>query len=183
MARHWKPPPRKPVRFTAGELRLALLGGLLLGLVVAQAGDSGWLNIGKQEATLFGAPPETGLPAVSERAAIGSASQQVDSGDFVDVIDGDTFRVGDTKIRIADIDTPEVDGPCAAERVLAAEATERLAALLAQGPFTLEAADRDEDRYGRKLRVVIRGGRSIGDQLVDEGLARRWSGRREPWCA
>jgi len=28
---------------------------------------------------------------------------------------------------------------------------------------------RDEDRYGRKLRVVVRNGRSLGDQLVSEG--------------
>ena len=33
---------------------------------------------------------------------------------------------------------------------------------------------RDEDRYGRKLRVVVRNGRSLGDQLVSEGLARTW---------
>jgi micrococcal nuclease len=41
---------------------------------------------------------------------------------------------------------------------------------------------RDEDRYGRKLRVVVRDGRSIGDMLVAEGLARAWTGRREPRC-
>jgi endonuclease YncB( thermonuclease family) len=28
----------------------------------------------------------------------------------------------------------------------------------------------------------LRDGRSLGDQLVSEGLARTWSGRREPWC-
>jgi endonuclease YncB( thermonuclease family) len=56
--------------------------------------------------------------------------------------------------------------------------------LLAAGPFELETiGGRDEDLYGRKLRIVTRDGRSIGDQLVAEGLARTWSGRREPWCA
>jgi endonuclease YncB( thermonuclease family) len=55
--------------------------------------------------------------------------------------------------------------------------------LLHAGPFELERIPgRDEDRYGRKLRVVTRNGRSLGDQLVAEGLARTWSGRREPWC-
>ena len=49
--------------------------------------------------------------------------------------------------------------------------------------FTLEAMPgRDQDKYGRDLRVVVRSGRSLGDQLVAEGLARTWSGRREPWC-
>jgi endonuclease YncB( thermonuclease family) len=54
--------------------------------------------------------------------------------------------------------------------------------LLAAGPFELRMLGRDVDRYGRKLRVVVRDGRSLGDQLVAEGLARTWTGRREPWC-
>ena len=48
--------------------------------------------------------------------------------------------------------------------------------------MTLAAADRDTDRYGRKLRVVERDGVSLGETLVAEGLARRWEGRRRPWC-
>jgi micrococcal nuclease len=30
---------------------------------------------------------------------------------------------------------------------------------------------------------VVRDGRSLGDTLIAEGLARRWSGQRMPWCA
>ncbi|MCW3838211.1 thermonuclease family protein [Sphingomonas canadensis] len=101
------------------------------------------------------------------------------------VVDGDTFWLKGEKIRIADIDTPETHPPrCAREARLGAAATQRLHALLNAGGFTLTAAGdgRDADRYGRKLRVVTRGGRSLGDALVAEGLARRWTGRREPWC-
>lgn len=98
------------------------------------------------------------------------------------VIDGDTFDYGGERIRIADIDTPELRARCSTEAVLARRATRRLDALLRQGPFELRRLGRDEDRYGRKLRVVMRGGRSIGDMLVAEGLARTWTGRREPWC-
>lgn len=100
----------------------------------------------------------------------------------VRVIDGDTFWAGSDKVRIADIDTPELEARCESEAVLAARATARLRDLLAAGPFLMEAVERDEDRYGRKLRIVTRGGRSLGDQLVAEGLARTWTGRREPWC-
>ena len=105
------------------------------------------------------------------------------SGGPVRVIDGDTFHYAGEKIRIADIDTPEVQGRCPYETALAAEATRRLEALLAQGPFELHAVDRDEDRYGRKLRIVMRGGESVGGVLVAEGLARRWEGARRSWCA
>jgi len=99
------------------------------------------------------------------------------------VVDGDTFWMDGVKIRIADIDTPETYPPrCAHEAALGARATDRLQALLNAGPLALEGIDRDEDRYGRKLRIVIRGGRSIGDMLVAEGLARPWGGARRPWC-
>ena len=47
----------------------------------------------------------------------------------------------------------------------------------------ITTAEQDEDRYGRKLRVVVRDGWSLGETLVSEGLARRWTGRRLPWCA
>jgi endonuclease YncB( thermonuclease family) len=98
------------------------------------------------------------------------------------VIDGDTFEHDGERIRIADIDTPELRGQCAEEQRLARAATARLRVLLAQGDFELRRLGRDEDRYGRKLRIVVRHGRSLGDTLVAEGLARTWTGRREPWC-
>lgn len=100
------------------------------------------------------------------------------------VVDGDTFWLDGVKIRIADIDTPEISEPkCDSEYELGMKATYRLRELLNEGPFELNSiGSRDEDRHGRKLRVVVRNGRSLGDQLVSEGLARTWSGRREPWC-
>ncbi|WP_174391617.1 thermonuclease family protein [Sphingobium ummariense] len=99
------------------------------------------------------------------------------------VVDGDTFWFRGEKVRIADIDTPETHGPrCAAEGALGARATERLHVLLNAGPFSLESIDRETDRYGRTLRVVTRGGQSIGGMLVAEGLARDWDGSRHPWC-
>jgi len=100
------------------------------------------------------------------------------------VVDGDTFWLDSHKIRIADIDTPEVSEPkCQSEYELGMRATYRLRELLNGGAFELRSIPgRDQDQYGRLLRVVVRGGRSLGDQLVREGLARTWTGRREPWC-
>lgn len=100
------------------------------------------------------------------------------------VVDGDTFWLDGVKVRIADIDTPEVSRPqCEQELALGRQATNRLMELMNAGPFELHTSGtRDEDRFGRKLRVVVRNGTSLGDQLVAEGLARKWTGRREPWC-
>ncbi len=136
----------------SAPLRQMVWAGMLLGLLAYQ------VTANVSEASILGGP--------------------------VRVIDGDTFDYGGVRVRVADIDTPEVHGRCAYETELAARATRRMRVLLADGPFELQplASGRDEDRYGRKLRIVTRGGRSLGDQLVAEGLARTWSGRREPWC-
>lgn len=101
------------------------------------------------------------------------------------VVDGDTIWYQGTKIRIADIDTPEVSQPdCPRERELGRRATERMRELLNAGSFGLEvpADGRTQDRFGRELRIVTRGGESLGEVLVNEGLATRWGGPRRAWC-
>lgn len=103
------------------------------------------------------------------------------------VVDGDTFWYEGRKIRIADINAPEVSHPdCPSELALGERATDRLLALLNQGAFTLAPNDdgtgRDRDRYGRLLRTVTRHGDSLGAALVSEGLAERWTGHRRYWC-
>ncbi|WP_271077897.1 thermonuclease family protein [Aurantiacibacter sp. MUD61] len=95
------------------------------------------------------------------------------------VHDGDSIVVERERIRLADIDTPELDGRCAYESRLAIRARDRLAQILSDG---FQIHREGEDRYGRTLAIVTVNGRSAGDMLVAEGLARTWSGRREPWC-
>lgn len=100
------------------------------------------------------------------------------------VVDGDTIWLDGVKIRVADIDAPETHPPrCEREADLGNRATQRLLVLVNEGPLeAVPAGDRDADRYGRKLRVLVRDGHSLGDQLVREGLARTWDGARRPWC-
>ena len=55
------------------------------------------------------------------------------------VVDGDTFRLRGQRIRIADIDAPEIrPSRCAREADLGSRATTRLLALLNAGRFTLQ---------------------------------------------
>ena len=100
------------------------------------------------------------------------------------VVDGDTIRYHGVKIRLSGIDTPEIAGfKCASELALGQRARDRLLVLINAGPFVVRhQSGRDEDRYGRKLRTIERNGRSLGDDLVAEGLARRWDGTRRSWC-
>jgi micrococcal nuclease len=104
-------------------------------------------------------------------------------GGYNCVVDGDTIWLRGQKIRVADIDAPEThDYRCASEKALGDRATRRLHDLLESGPITLHPIDRDEDIYGRKLRIVQVNGKSVGDALVSEGLARWYGAGRRPWC-
>lgn len=110
------------------------------------------------------------------------------AADRVHAIDGDTIRIGRETIRIASIDAPETGSraKCESERRLGEAAKRRLAALVASGPVQVTRGDpadgRTFDRYGRTLGTVTVNGRDVGDVLVAEGLAREWTGRRQPWC-
>lgn len=100
------------------------------------------------------------------------------------VIDGDTFKLGDRRIRITGIDAPELSEPqCPEEAVLARRSADRLLALVNQGPFDMIAHRlQRQDRNGRDLMVLERNGNSIGGQLIDEGLAHRYIGSKRSWC-
>lgn len=104
-------------------------------------------------------------------------------GGYNCVVDGDTIWLKGEKIRVADIDAPEThDYRCSSEKELGDRATRRLHELLESGPISLQVIDRDEDRYGRKLRIVLVNGKSVGDALVSEGLVRWYGNGRRPWC-
>lgn len=100
------------------------------------------------------------------------------------VVDGDTIWYRGEKIRIADINTPEIsNAKCASEKALGQQAKQRLKELLNGGPFqVVRSGSRDTDKYGRLLRVIERDGRSLGDILVSEGLAHRWGDAKPSWC-
>ncbi len=179
------PYPRSRPRRATRRLRRDLAGVLIAGL----AGGLAW--------TMLPGPPAAEPPGAADPAWAGigtgtGAAAPVrasfglcHSGGGGDcVVDGDTFWMDGEKIRVADIDTPETHpARCAQEAALGEAATQRLHALLNGGAITLQAIDRDTDRYGRKLRIVAIDGRGVGDTLVAEGLARPYrGGPRQGWC-
>ena len=105
------------------------------------------------------------------------------------VIDGDTFKLGERKVRVVGIDTAEVSAQCPAEAVQAEKSTVALRTWLNRGPFQMTARiDDPQDRYGRDLRIVKRiGADGKEDRLADfmraEGGARSYlDGYRDGWC-
>lgn len=185
------------------DLLTMAAAGVLLGLGYVQFGG-GFGGPPDSVGAGVGTAPLAGSadPAVSERNAVSAAApaptrtRAVPAGGGVRrftfchvgggrncVVDGDTFWMDGEKIRVADIDAPETHpSRCPREAELGARATQRLHALLNAGPISLGSADRDTDRYGRKLRIVSRDGDSLGAVLVAEGLARQWGGARRSWC-
>lgn len=105
------------------------------------------------------------------------------------VIDGDTIKLGQRKIRIIGIDAPEVAHPlCPAEAVKGEQATAKLQELLNQGPFEMTGRFDDmKDRYGRDLRALNRSNpdgtsSSIAEEMRKSGLAHRYVGMKSSWC-
>ncbi|WP_331372870.1 thermonuclease family protein [Sinorhizobium chiapasense] len=91
----------------------------------------------------------------------------------VNLVDGDTIKLGGKTIRIVEIDAPETYKPrCELERKLGYETKERLRQLLDAGDVTYEATG--TDRYGRTLAHVYAGGVNVGEQLMMEGRALRY---------
>ena len=173
MSKHWAPKrntnvvgfrrpdlarTRRRRRRGLGIGRDDLIGMAMIGLVAGGAGT--WVWTGDQ-AMPFGVGAAAASPA------------------HVRVIDGDTFDYRGMRVRIADIDTPEVRGQCPYEIRLAARATQRMRALLNQGPFELhplrsgtrrgslraQAQDRDA---GRAEPGGPAGGGGAGADLVGE---------------
>jgi micrococcal nuclease len=163
---------RRQNRFVA-----PVVAAVLVPLLIAGAINIAGLD--RLESMLDLAPPVAASgPIVSASFPICGSARRVTC-----VVDGDSIWLEGTRIRIADLDAPEISQPgCAAEAERGARARDRLAALLNAGAFEVTPADRDEDRYGRKLRVLVRDGRSIADDLVSEGLAGYWATGPHDWC-
>lgn len=105
------------------------------------------------------------------------------------VVDGDTFRIGNRRIRVEGIDAPERDGQCEAERAGARRATADLLNWLERGAFEMVApGDVPRDQYGRELQSVWRstdgGGRDdLARHMITAGSAVRYDSRNHmDWC-
>ena len=109
------------------------------------------------------------------------------------VIDGDTFSAlvnltADIKIsvrvRLRNVDTPEIHGDCEYERNMAQAAKVRLEQIIPIGTI-VELENIKDDKYLGRIdaNVFNPDGKDIGNILISEGLGRKYSGgQRKPWC-
>lgn len=100
-------------------------------------------------------------------------------------IDGDTYVCHGERIRVENIDAPELHGRCVGE-IDAARAARLFAQHALDGALLIEIKiheRRPRDRYGRTLARVLVDGDDLGGLMIEAGLARSYHGeRRRSWC-
>lgn len=164
-------PPTVPPRPGTWPRLLALV--VLVGLVAATTlvGLRVVMTVGGPGSDPEGIEPPPGVPADAEVAVVDR------------IVDGDTLRVvaapgaedpgGSRRVRLLNIDAPELARDGRPDECMAEEATQLLASWLAPGDRVWLAADvEDRDHYDRLLRAAwTDGGWFINEHLVRAGLA------------
>ena len=90
----------------------------------------------------------------------------------VTVIDGDTIRLGDVKIRFSGIDAPEINQTCvASEGKVACGKISRDLLIEKVTNNKISCTDEGKDFYGRGLGECFVNGESLSSYLVREGFA------------
>lgn len=109
------------------------------------------------------------------------------------VLDGDTFAAAvnvapdisiTVRVRLINVDTPELSGECSSEIQLANQAKQMVKNLLPSGTIVDLQNIKDDKYLGRiDANVILPDGRDLGNVLVQKGLARKYSGgKRNGWC-
>ena len=109
------------------------------------------------------------------------------------VYDGDTFAAVahidnktdiNVRVRLINVDTPEMHGDCDSEIRRANAARNRLMELIPNGS-TVELKNIKDDKYAGRIdaNVILPNGRAVGKILINEKLGRPYSGdKRARWC-
>jgi endonuclease YncB( thermonuclease family) len=112
--------------------------------------------------------------------------------EVVRVIDGDTFEARvrvwpgldvSTKVRLRNVDAPELHARCADELAKAQAARAALETMLAAGGVTLSRVSLD--KYGGRVDALVatRDTADVSTALLNGGWARSYEGRRRAgWC-
>ena len=89
------------------------------------------------------------------------------------VIDGDTIKTSERKIRFIGINTMELTTTNKTQKKWALIAKEELTHIIEQAPVCIvkDPQVADKDKYGRDLRYVYQGNTLLNESLVEKGLA------------
>lgn len=100
------------------------------------------------------------------------------------VIDGDTIDVHGERIRVVNLDAPDVGShaKCPLEE-REGQAAKSYAINLVRAADEVGLADREGlDRYGRSLARITLDGEDFAAMMIAAGHGRPWRGRSSNWC-
>ncbi len=113
---------------------------------------------------------------------------------IVNIYDGDSFKVNlpetrelfgkNIMVRVAGVDTPEINGKCLKEQKLAIKAREFTRKVIL-GADKVELTKVKRDKYFRLLSDTIVDGENLSDLLINEGLGIPYFGGTKDkfhWC-
>lgn len=130
-----------------------------------------------RRSTIFSGPGGA-VAAILVLAAVALLANWLDApppavGGLARVSDGDSFHLGDARVRLLGLDAPELAQQCQASDQkkwpCGRRARDRMASLLNSGPVACQP--QGHDRYGRLLAHCQIDGRDLGAIMVSEGLA------------
>lgn len=134
------------------------------------------------------------LPLVLALSSPATSQELLVPAEVVDIHDGDTF-VADAKpwpgvtirvsVRLAGVDTPDMNGKCEDEKQKARQAKSLLQALLGYRGGTVILKDPKRGKYAGRVisRVIVRGGHDATTRMIKSGYGRPYDGgKRKGWC-
>lgn len=181
-------PPRH--RGVLGAAVLIFAAGFMAGAIVRPVRP---LPSASSVASAQPAAIETATVSPTAEAAVAAADPQLAyPAEVLRVIDGDTFEARvhiwpgldvNTKIRLRNIDAPELHARCADELAKAQAARSALETMLAPGSVTISRVG--IDKYGGRVDALVAAHDTpdISAALLKGGFARSYDGgRRGSWC-
>jgi micrococcal nuclease len=98
---------------------------------------------------------------------------RVQEGRVTHVVDGDTIRLGEERVRLIGVDTPETRKPGTPVQCFGKKASAFTTSLLDGERVELELDAEERDRYGRLLAYVVRArdGLDVNAELLRRGYA------------
>lgn len=177
----------------AAILVAAFVAGILTGATVA-----GGFSVPPTSPRAVALPPHAAVP-VTQGAVLARPATPATDGtgsrypvEVLRIVDGDTFEARvrawpgleiTTKVRLRNIDAPEMRARCEREAAMARAARNALGDMLGDGRVAIMRVGLD--KYGGRV-LADASARNIPDvalALLEAGLVRRYAGgRRESWC-